>query len=55
MGRSITDKQAMDTIAKWMKYENPSLNEHMPNWVWSLTAVIDDMILETGRYESYNG
>lgn len=53
MGRftlhDLTDKEAMDEIQLWMLEHDPTLTATMPDWVWSLTALIDDVLIETGR------
>jgi hypothetical protein len=47
--RSMSDKMAMDEIAVWMEEQDPSLGDGLPNWVWDLVTMIDEMIAETGR------
>lgn len=47
----MTDTQAMNELAEWLNNNDPSLDESLPNWVWSLTALIDDLLIETGRLE----
>lgn len=45
----MTDREAMNIIADWMEVMDPTLNESLPGWVWDLTAVLDDLLVETGR------
>lgn len=45
----MTDNEAMDEIEKFMIDHDPTLNTSLPNWVWDLTSLIDDVLIETGR------
>lgn len=49
MASSMSDKEAMDDIAQWMVDMDPDLTGDLPNWVWDLVNVLDDLIEETGR------
>lgn len=46
---NVTDKEAMDELAEWMKDNDPILDGTMPNWVWDLVILVDDLIEDTGR------
>lgn len=45
----MTDQQALDLLADWMEDFDPTLDDDLPLWVWSLTALLDDVLVETGR------
>lgn len=45
----MTDKEALEELRHWMADNDPTLNGSLPNWVWDLTALIDDILVETGR------
>ena len=45
----MTDNEAMDELERWMIDHDPTLNANLPNWVWDLTALVDDILTETGR------
>lgn len=45
----MTDKQAMDDIAQWMVDVDPTLTGDLPEWVWDLVSLVDDLIDYTGR------
>lgn len=45
----MTDNEAMDKLDIWMSDNDPTLDGNLPNWVWDLTSVIDDILCETGR------
>lgn len=49
MTSSITDQMAMDEIAQWVDENDPTLDNSIPNWVWDLMGLLDDLIDETGR------
>ncbi len=49
MSRTISDKEAMDEIARWVEDMDPVLDQSLPNWVWDITSLLDDLIDETGR------
>lgn len=49
MARYISDKEAMDIIAKWFEDMDPVLDAGLPNWVWDLLSILDDLIDTTGR------
>lgn len=45
----ISDTHAMDIIADWMEDFDPVLDNSVPQWVWSLVTLIDDLMDDTGR------
>lgn len=49
MSNDMTDTEAMDQIEQFMVDNDPVLDGTLPNWVWDLTSLIDDMLVETGR------
>jgi hypothetical protein len=44
-----SDTSAMNIIAEWMDDNDPVLDASIPNWVWSLVSLLDDLIDDTGR------
>lgn len=46
---NLSDQAAMNELSEWMERNDPVLDGNLPNWVWDLTALIDDLICETGR------
>lgn len=44
-----SDKEAMNEVADWMEKFDPNLTGDIPNWVWDLVSLLDDLIDETGR------
>lgn len=49
--RIMSDKQAMDALAYWMDENDPTLDGYVPEWVWDLVTLIDELVDETGRKE----
>ena len=49
MARIKSDKEAMDEITAWMKKADPNLTGDIPNWVWNLVSLLDDLIDDTAR------
>lgn len=49
MSRSISDSDAMEEITHWINDNDPTLTGDIPNWVWDLVSLLDDLIDETGR------
>lgn len=47
--KNMTDDEAMDEIERFMIDHDPTLTPSLPNWVWDLTSLIDDVLIETGR------
>jgi hypothetical protein len=45
----MTDQEAMDDIAQWMIDVDPTLTGNLPDWVWDLVSLLDDVIEYTGR------
>jgi hypothetical protein len=49
MARIRSDSSAMEEITGWINDNDPVLTADIPNWVWSLVSLLDDLIEETGR------
>lgn len=49
MARTMSDLQAMDEIADWLEVNDPTLTGDLPNWVWDLVSLVDDLIDMSGR------
>lgn len=45
----VSDKTAMDVLTKWIEDQDPVLDGDLPNWVWDLVTLVDDLIDDTGR------
>lgn len=46
----MKDKTALNTLAKWMKDNDPTLRRSDPIWAWNLVALIEDLLEDTGRH-----
>lgn len=46
---TTSDTKAMNMIAQWMEDFDPVLDASVPEWVWSLVSLLDDLIDDTGR------
>lgn len=50
MAAVVSDKIAMDVLTKWVEDNDPTLGYGLPNWVFDLVSLIDDLIDDTGRH-----
>lgn len=45
----LSDADAMDELEKWVIDNDPTLDASLPNWVWDLMSLVDDLLMETER------